>query len=294
MPNHGKGGRKPEGSELKRAAVAVRTTPALKSKLQAAAEAEGRSLTQEIEARLAASLAEDKPDRTPETIRLLASVAADIERAEKVTGKRWHKNAVTWAWVREAMASGEIERQCPEVERWMTDDDGIVHEQFVEIVQIQHRQDYDRQTLVELGINILEPNPGILADSSQPRFDFPLARLRAAQDVDKKLRGAADLFLDRIEREDARRVQLQVANRRAWHELADAITEGARLWREDLARRGISIAAEYRPSANLQPSRPALDLSTSLGALTGGRTLGGLVRQTDSDDSRGSSVNDPA
>lgn len=54
------GGRPLEREEAKRSAVAVRTTPAIKAALVEAAEASGRSLTQEIEARLEASFRRDR------------------------------------------------------------------------------------------------------------------------------------------------------------------------------------------------------------------------------------------
>ena len=44
MPSHGKGGRKPERDEVKRAAVAVRTTSAIKARLVEAADLAGRDV----------------------------------------------------------------------------------------------------------------------------------------------------------------------------------------------------------------------------------------------------------
>lgn len=47
-----RGGRPRERDEVKRAAITIRTTSAIKEQVKAAAEANGRSVTQEIEFRL--------------------------------------------------------------------------------------------------------------------------------------------------------------------------------------------------------------------------------------------------
>lgn len=289
MPNHGKGGRKPEGDEPKRSAVAVRTTPAIKALLVAAANEAGRSVTQEIEARLEASLAEDRPNRTPETMRLLAGLAEDIERAEHLTGRRWHKDVVTWAMVREALASGEIERQCPEFDRWATDTDGDVHNRFVEIVQIEARQNYDIDTLGELGAQV-EVSGAYTLDRTLPRFNFAATRAFIDENVDERMKDAARLFLARVEKEDARRIELAKANKEQWRWLAEAIVEGVTRWNADLETRGISKASEYRPSARLAPARPAVGLAQNLNRLfglaettgkRGSATLGSLTKGDD-------------
>jgi len=110
MPNHGKGGRKPERGEAKRSSVAVRTTSEIKSALEAAALDNERSVTQEVEARLEASLALDKPKKSAATMRLLAKIAEDIEQAEIEAGAPWDRDLTAWAAVREALATGAIER----------------------------------------------------------------------------------------------------------------------------------------------------------------------------------------
>lgn len=259
MPNHGKGGRKPEREETKRAAVAVRTTPKIKAALMAAAQEAGRSVTQEIEARLEASLAEDRQPRSPETVRLLTAVAADIERAEKLTGRRWHQHVTTWAMVREAMASGEIERQCPEIDRYVTDEDGVIAEQFQQLVRLEWRMDHDAETLRGLGVHI-EINGATMLDSTLPRYDFDKVRESMAA-LDSGLPGAKSLadrlFLPRMEKDDEDRRALATDNKIAWRELAEAIQEGVDKWNANLTARGISTAAEYRPSARMAMGKPS-------------------------------------
>lgn len=272
MPNHGKGGRKPEGDEVKRSAVAVRTTPTIKARLAEAAEEAGRSVTQEIEARLEASLAYDQPERTPETIRLLGAVAADIERAEKLTGKRWHKDVVTWAMVREAMAEGEIERQCPETDRWATDSDGDVHDRFVEIVKLKFEQDHNAETLAMLGMSRIEPHPASEMAREVPRYDFASMR-DAVEALPDNIQPMALTLIGRMETADNRRRELEAANKLAFKWLAEAIQEGVNKWHADLRSRGISPAKEYRPSAGLGP------LSSWSNA--GIRTLGDLLSKTE-------------
>ncbi len=119
-----RGGRPREREEAKRAAVTIRTTPTVKDQLVAAAEASGRSLTQEIELRLEASLARDAIAGSPETERLLSAYAAEIAQVEGVLKKRWHKDLKTWGAVSELLKAGPINRMQPD----RTYDDEIVGE----------------------------------------------------------------------------------------------------------------------------------------------------------------------
>lgn len=90
------GGRPPERGEPKRAAIALRTTPAIKDRLQAAAEAKGRSITQEVEARIEESFALEDLLGGPRIKAQLIEIAAQIYRAEKTTGKLWDEDLETY------------------------------------------------------------------------------------------------------------------------------------------------------------------------------------------------------
>ncbi|WP_156502095.1 hypothetical protein [Erythrobacter sp. HI0063] len=91
-----KGGRPAHhDGETKKAAIAVRTAPSVRDALKAAADENGRSITQEVEKRLIVSFEADGGQRSSETERLLAKFAAEIAEIEQMTGKRWHKDRKT-------------------------------------------------------------------------------------------------------------------------------------------------------------------------------------------------------
>lgn len=92
--------------EVKKAAIAVRTAPSIRDALKKAADESGRSITQEVEARLVASLERDGGTRTPETERLLTEIGGAIAEIEGWTGKRWHRDRKTYGAVLEMMERG--------------------------------------------------------------------------------------------------------------------------------------------------------------------------------------------
>jgi hypothetical protein len=92
--------------EVKKAAIAVRTAPSIRDALKKAADQSGRSITQEVEARLVASLERDGGTRTPETERLLTEIGGAIAEIEGWTGKRWHKDRKTYGAVLQMMERG--------------------------------------------------------------------------------------------------------------------------------------------------------------------------------------------
>lgn len=95
-----RGGRPSERDEPKRAAIALRTTPAIKEQLSDAADARGRSITQEVEARIEESFAMEALLGGPRTKELLLEIAGQIARAEAVTGQLWHEDAATFLTAR--------------------------------------------------------------------------------------------------------------------------------------------------------------------------------------------------
>lgn len=91
-----KGGRPAHhDGEIKKAAIAVRTAPSIRDALRVAADESGRSVTQEVEARLIASFERDAGRRSAETERLLNRFAAEITEIEALTGKAWHRDRRT-------------------------------------------------------------------------------------------------------------------------------------------------------------------------------------------------------
>lgn len=98
------GGRPPERGESKRAPISMRTTPAIRAALEAAAERGGRSLAQEIEQRLERSVAADENAGSAATAAFLASITADIGAIEAATGQGWTTDLRTFGAVRYAIA----------------------------------------------------------------------------------------------------------------------------------------------------------------------------------------------
>jgi hypothetical protein len=242
VPNHGKGGRKPERGEAKRSAIAVRTTPTIKAKLEAAADEQNRSVTQEVEARLEASLAMDHPERTAETIRLLGALAAEIERAEQLTGKRWHNDLKTWAMVREALASGEIERRCPELERIETDIDGDTHELRQHMTDAMEAGVREKVFLQQIGVYV-----SLAQSGDWPQRTDKEKALEQIKDAPAAIKELAATALDRLlEAEEAYAAcwKADSANRAAF---VSTIMDAEREWRADLVRRGLPTSREYRP-----------------------------------------------
>lgn len=97
------GGRPPEREEAKRAAVAVRTTPAIKALLVEAAEASGRSITQEIEARLEASFRSDRHLGGPAQDEFLRLAALHMDVVSERADGPWHQQWSDWDTVRSTL-----------------------------------------------------------------------------------------------------------------------------------------------------------------------------------------------
>jgi len=87
-------------AETKRAQIPVRTTPANRARLTAAAKAAGRSLTQEIEQRIENSFSTEDREGGPATHSLLNMLATEIALVESYAGKSWAEDVSTWSAVR--------------------------------------------------------------------------------------------------------------------------------------------------------------------------------------------------
>lgn len=152
-----KGGRPAHhAGEVKKAAIAVRTAPSIRDALKKAADEAGRSVTQEVEARLSASLEVDGGQRSPETEQLLNRIAGEIADIEGNTKKRWHKDRKT------AGAVLEMLDQMPK--RWIrTDDpyeDEFVKEAWDALYAIQLEREQLTNYLKETGFVLTPINMG--------------------------------------------------------------------------------------------------------------------------------------
>lgn len=94
-----------ESAETKRSQIPVRTTPKARARLQDAAKAAGRSLTQEIEQRLERSLLEENALGGPRTASFFQAAAALIQRVEDTTKASWLDDFETWSAVHAVLPS---------------------------------------------------------------------------------------------------------------------------------------------------------------------------------------------
>ncbi|WP_294211386.1 hypothetical protein [uncultured Sphingomonas sp.] len=96
-------GRPAEGKAAKNAPLNMRTSPDLRAKIEAAADANGRSLTQEVERRLITSFIFDDSRGGPHIGAFANMVCAVIQNVELDTGVRWMDDFDTFARVRGAV-----------------------------------------------------------------------------------------------------------------------------------------------------------------------------------------------
>lgn len=154
--SNNKGGRPPHhDGEIKKAAIAVRTAPSIRDALKVAADEAGRSVTQEVEARLSASLEADGGERSPETSQLLNKIAAGIADAETMTGKRWHRDRKT--------AGAVLEMLRLRIHEWIrTDDpyeDEIVAAAWDRLHEARQLRDKLEELLADFGVQPITPEP---------------------------------------------------------------------------------------------------------------------------------------
>ncbi len=97
-------GRPSKGDEAKRFPLSIRTTRELKEQLEAAAVAADRSLAQEIETRLLASLNDKGPMPDETTAELLKMIATAIAVIERQDGSSWIEQLNTYTAVDAAIA----------------------------------------------------------------------------------------------------------------------------------------------------------------------------------------------
>lgn len=130
-------GRPPKAEGAKRSAIAVRTTEETKYRITQAAEAAGRSLTQEIEQMLELALSLEDEFGGRDGIALHRRIAWGIKQAERQAGSRWTDSPIAF-W----MAVGAIEGAVEELQPPYTGAEGETVNQLY-FAREQAQQDYD-------------------------------------------------------------------------------------------------------------------------------------------------------
>ena len=91
------------GEDKKRWIMSIRTTAAGRERLQGAAEAQGRSLSEEIEGRLRRTFWEDDSYGGFENAALVNLIGATIRNIEAHSERSWRTDPVLWGKVRDAV-----------------------------------------------------------------------------------------------------------------------------------------------------------------------------------------------
>lgn len=146
--NEGKRGRPALPEEQKRQQIGVRTSSALKLALEQAAGANGRSVAQEAEWRLERSIEDEQRAGGEHNASLLRIVAAEIEKIEQMTKKRWTKDLATWAAVARMFQTGPIQQLRPD----RTSDDEVVMEAWKRITEAREQKRQISDVLINLGV----------------------------------------------------------------------------------------------------------------------------------------------
>lgn len=132
--------------EERRSLLSARFDPSIRLKIQAQAEANGRSAAAEIEARVRATIALDAVGL--ELVERISSEIAALDRRNQ--GKRWHKDLKTWAATAEMMAIGPIQDMKP-----VNQVDAEVQEAARQpLYEIYHKQEALVWKLGQLGVTV--------------------------------------------------------------------------------------------------------------------------------------------
>lgn len=98
----------------KSAFINIRVTPELKAKLEAEASLSGRKLSAECEDRLTRTMgADEAPQSSDATKRLLRDIEAQIQAIEIGTQKSWETDLPTWVAVADMLGEGPINASPP-------------------------------------------------------------------------------------------------------------------------------------------------------------------------------------
>ena len=110
-------GRPPEGAKRKTASLNLKASDELRALIQAAALEGGRSLTQEIERRLASTFAVSASAMTAGVGPLLRRMATVVDLTEQRTGKAWDADPETF-WAVRAGFNDLVDRIMPQEPDW--------------------------------------------------------------------------------------------------------------------------------------------------------------------------------
>lgn len=262
-------------NERKSETINIRVTPSVKARLEAEAKSNGRKLSAECEERLVQAERWDGVDK--ETEELLAGIIGDIRRAQELTGKRWHKDLRTWAMVREALASGEIEQRVPAYDRVNTDVRGTdgAADRLVKLTELSRKREFERMVLDRMGVYT------VMANDIWPTKTDREETMRRMEGLTPGYREMAEEALGNLVAVEEEYTQVWDELRLIHREQTEAINEAVDAWKRDLIKRQRYTAREYRPGflGNPPPStggmfagrssRPVLPPDLSLSALGG-------------------------
>ena len=130
----GAGGRPRHGESEKRKALNLRTTDELRALLEAAATEGGRSLTQEVERRLASTFNVSASAQTSTLGPLLRRLATVVDLAEQRTSKQWDADAETF-WAVRAGFNDLVDRLMPEEPDWAASIAAGGHDGYVDKIE---------------------------------------------------------------------------------------------------------------------------------------------------------------
>ena len=264
-----KRGRPALPEEQKRQQIGVRTSPSLKASLEAAAAENGRSVAQEAEWRLQRSFEDEERAGGDHTASLLRMVAAEIEKIEAVTGKRWSKNLKTWAAVARMFQFGPIRQVRPD----KTSDDEAVMRPWNKLYNAREEKRSICGTLAAVGVFAVadlpetpsKPHRGLFGSSARhgaasssvgsPNITGLLARYAESESVapsrDKERQRVRDLgedeatiadllaLIDKLEELDEVHRQASADWSKALEPYHEAEAEGVKLYQEMMQRRAL-------------------------------------------------------
>lgn len=139
-------GRRSLSEDKKRQPMSARFDPAVKERLLAEAEANGRSIPAEIEARVVATLGLDLAG-----LELVTRVAAEIAAlSRRNLRKRWHIDLTGWAAVAEMMADGPIQEMRPDAPLR----DEVVQAAFIPLLDTYNLKAPIVAKLAEIGVTV--------------------------------------------------------------------------------------------------------------------------------------------
>lgn len=244
-----KKGRPALPDDQKRQQIGVRTSPALKLALEAAAAENGRSVAQEAEWRLQQSFDDQRRAGGEHTDQLLRAMAGEIEQIEAETRKRWNKDLVTWAAVDRLFQNGPIKRLRPD----LTSDDEVVMEAWKRIYAAEQEK---KEICALLSLHQIYVMPGLPEKPKSARRGGIFGASAAPQPNRDKERKAVDALVeDAAERAEAmnlidRLEALDESHRKAdadWSEALrpyhEAEAKGRDIFRQMMQRRAQELFA---------------------------------------------------